>query len=178
MHELSIAVSLIELASDVARELNAERIDAVHIRLGPLAGVVEQALLFSFEVAAADTPAAGARLVIQRSPLIALCGTCHEEKTIANPQHLRCPTCGELTPELRSGHELQLVAVEVGRPQAPSGTHPDLVRSTGRHGGRRGRGFHVVASSATHHAVCGTEGFRRADGHNSTCRHDGAPTAH
>src|SRR5436190_1356292 len=113
MHELSIAMALIDLAGEASQRLGAARIDAVHVSIGPLAGVVEEALTFSFEVAAAGTALEGARLLVHHAPLVALCPKCHEEKTIDNPQHLRCPTCGAATPDIRSGRDLQLIAVEI-----------------------------------------------------------------
>ena len=113
MHELSIAMALIDLAGEASRRLGGSRIEAVHVSIGPLAGVVEEALTFSFEVAAAGTALEGARLLVHHAPLVALCPKCHAEKTIDSPQHLHCPTCGAATPEIRSGRDLQLIAVEV-----------------------------------------------------------------
>jgi hydrogenase nickel incorporation protein HypA/HybF len=113
MHELSIALELVELAGEAAARLDCPSLVALHVRLGPMAGVVEDALAFSFELAAAGTPAEGARLVIEHAPLIAFCSACDAEKTIATPQHLRCPDCGGFTPDVRSGRDLQLVAVEI-----------------------------------------------------------------
>jgi hydrogenase nickel incorporation protein HypA/HybF len=113
MHELSIAMALIDLAGEASERLGAPRINAVHVSIGPLAGVVEEALTFSFEVAAAGTALAGARLVVHHAPLIALCPNCHEEKTIDSPQYLHCPACGAATPDIRSGRDLQLIAVEI-----------------------------------------------------------------
>ena len=46
MHELSIAVSMVEMASEEALRLGAVRVNALHLKLGPLSGVVKDALLF------------------------------------------------------------------------------------------------------------------------------------
>jgi hydrogenase nickel incorporation protein HypA/HybF len=64
MHELSIAVSIIEIAEDVVSQHDATHAESIHLRLGPLAGVAEESLRFSFTLAAAGTAAEGARLVI------------------------------------------------------------------------------------------------------------------
>lgn len=56
MHELSIALSLVELAAEAAANAGAERVEAVHLRVGALAGVVPEALQFSFAIAARGTP--------------------------------------------------------------------------------------------------------------------------
>jgi hydrogenase nickel incorporation protein HypA/HybF len=113
MHELSIAIALVDLACEASADLGATRVDALHVRVGPLAGVVEEALSFSFELAAAGTPAEGARLLFERVPLVVFCSVCNEEKAISSPQHLRCPACDALTPEVRGGRDLQLTAVEI-----------------------------------------------------------------
>jgi hydrogenase nickel incorporation protein HypA/HybF len=65
MHELSIALSLVELASEELARLGDVRLGAVHVRVGTLSGVVPEALRFSFDVAADGTTIAGARLEIE-----------------------------------------------------------------------------------------------------------------
>ena len=60
-----------------------------------------------------SAPAACARLVLEAAPLVVFCPACGDEKTLASPQHLRCPACHALTPDVRSGKELQLTALEV-----------------------------------------------------------------
>ena len=49
---------------------------AVHLRLGAMSGVVKEALLSSFEMACADTPLAGSRLVIEDVPVVVFCPSC------------------------------------------------------------------------------------------------------
>jgi hydrogenase nickel incorporation protein HypA/HybF len=65
MHELSVAMSLVELACEEAERLQARRVEALHVRVGPLSGVVKEALLFSFDIAAAGTSIDGARLKVE-----------------------------------------------------------------------------------------------------------------
>lgn len=89
------------------------RVAAVHLRLGPLSGVVEDALTFSFDVAAAGSAIEGARLVVEAVPLTVRCVPCAAERVIPTPQHLRCPVCGAPTPDVVRGTELELFALEV-----------------------------------------------------------------
>jgi hydrogenase nickel incorporation protein HypA/HybF len=112
VHELSIAVSLVELASEKAAALEGQRVDAVHVRVGALSGVVKDALLFSFEVAAAGTPIAGARLVVEEVPLVVRCPRCAQEREL-DGFPLACPVCDSPAPEVVRGRELDLVALEV-----------------------------------------------------------------
>ena len=113
MHELSIALSLVELASEEAGRLGDVRVEAVHVRIGPLAGVVVEALRFSFDLAAEGTAVDGARLEIERVPLVIRCAPCDAERDLPSAQHLRCPVCSEPAQEIVSGRELELRALEV-----------------------------------------------------------------
>jgi hydrogenase nickel incorporation protein HypA/HybF len=113
MHELSIALSLIEVASEEAERLGNCRVDALRVHLGPLSGVERDALLFSFDLAAAGSPLDGARLEIEDVPVVVFCQNCKEERTLPSLQHFRCPVCNEVTPEVVRGRELALAALEV-----------------------------------------------------------------
>lgn len=126
MHELSIAMSMIEIAREEAVTRGGGRVLALHLRLGPLSGVVKDALLFSYEIAAAGTELEGSRLVIEEVPVTVFCRACNQQRTIETIQLLGCPVCGELTPEVISGRELQIVAMELEEadPGAPAASLP------------------------------------------------------
>ena len=111
MHELSIAASIVDLAQEEAHKRGV-RVLAVHLKLGPLAGVVRDALLGSFEMAAAGTPLEHSRLVIEELPVIVFCPQCDARRTVS-AQSLCCPQCGTPTPEVLQGAELQVTALEV-----------------------------------------------------------------
>jgi hydrogenase nickel incorporation protein HypA/HybF len=64
MHELSVALSLVDIASEEGGRLGG-RVCAVHVKIGQLAGVAREALVFSYDIACQDTPIAGSRLVIE-----------------------------------------------------------------------------------------------------------------
>jgi len=68
MHELSIALSIVEIASEEAVRQAAAKVEAVHLRLGKLSGVAKEALLFSWDLACRETPVEGARLAIEEVP--------------------------------------------------------------------------------------------------------------
>ena len=113
MHELSIAMSIIEGASEEALNRGAERVHAVHLKLGALSGVVKDALLFSYDLACKDTPLEGSVLLIEEVPVVVYCNTCEAEKTLHSIQRFCCPSCGTLTPKVVSGKQLELVAIEI-----------------------------------------------------------------
>jgi hydrogenase nickel incorporation protein HypA/HybF len=113
MHELSIAMALVDAAREKAEELGSVRVEVLHVRIGALSGVVPEALLFSFDLAAKGTPLEGARLEIEEVPVTVRCPRCREERPLPSVQHLRCPVCSEPTPEIVGGKELELAALEV-----------------------------------------------------------------
>ncbi len=112
MHELSIALSIVDLAQEEA-ERQGGRVCAVHLRLGALAGVVKEALLSSYEMACAETPLAGSRLVIEELPVVVFCPECRALRSLSSVQAFSCSECGAPTPEIRQGKELEMVALEI-----------------------------------------------------------------
>ena len=113
MHELSIAMSIVELAQEESKRAGAERVETVYLRLGALAGIVKEALLFSYEMAAQDTELAGSRLVIEDVPGIVHCPHCKAERPIESAQSFCCAECGTPALDVISGRELQVTALEV-----------------------------------------------------------------
>jgi hydrogenase nickel incorporation protein HypA/HybF len=112
MHELSIAMSIVEAAADEGRQRGAQ-VSAVHLRLGALSGVVKDALLFSYEVACQDTPLAGSRLVIEDVPVVVFCARCNQNRELESVQSFACPECGTPTMDVRQGKELEVFALEI-----------------------------------------------------------------
>jgi hydrogenase nickel incorporation protein HypA/HybF len=113
VHELSIAMSIVELAQEESKRLGAERVEAVHLRVGALAGIVKDSLLFSYEMAAQDTELAGSRLVIEDVPGVVHCARCNAERPIESAQSCCCAECGTPALDVVSGRELQVTALEV-----------------------------------------------------------------
>ena len=65
MHELSVAMSLVDTICEELPHLGEVTVRSVRIRVGALSGVGMEALMFAFDVAADGTPIAGARLIIE-----------------------------------------------------------------------------------------------------------------
>src|ERR1044071_45911 len=113
MHELSIALSMIEMASEEAARRGGVSVHAVHLKLGPLSGVVKEALVFSYEVACAGRPLAGSQLVIEDVPVVVYCPTCQMETSPVSLPPFCCPVCETPTPQVLQGKELEVVALEI-----------------------------------------------------------------
>jgi len=113
MHELSIALSILDVAAEEAERQGGGRVAAIHLRLGPLAGVTKEALLSAFELARENSPLDGAALVIEDMPLVAHCPACAAPHKLASAQELCCPVCGTPTPDILGGRELEVFALEI-----------------------------------------------------------------
>ena len=112
MHELSIAMSIVEMAQEEAKHRDV-RIDAVYLELGLLSGVVPEALLFSYEMACSGTRLEGSRLVIHEVPIEVYCSACDAPKTLNSMQWFCCPDCGTPTANVIHGRELFITALEI-----------------------------------------------------------------
>jgi hydrogenase nickel incorporation protein HypA/HybF len=113
MHELSIAVSMIEGVLEEVKRQGDVHVEAVHMKLGAFSGVDRSALEFSYGVACEGTVLEGSRLVIEEVPILMHCPTCEGERTVASAQQLCCPDCQTPAAELLSGQELEITALEV-----------------------------------------------------------------
>ncbi len=120
MHELSIAQSLVEAVSEAALRAGAQRVTAVHLRLGVLAGVVKEALLFSYDVATQGTLLEGSTLHIEEVPLVIVCDACGARSTIPINRGFACPSCGALHTRIVQGKELEIASVEIEVPEEVS----------------------------------------------------------
>jgi hydrogenase nickel incorporation protein HypA/HybF len=123
MHELSIAMSIVDMAQEEAERRNV-RVDAVYLELGPLSGVVAEALLFSYEMACNGTRLEGSRLVIKEVPIEVYCPACKTQRILSSMQWFYCPECGTPTSDVIHGKELAITALEVRdeRRTAPVGS--------------------------------------------------------
>jgi hydrogenase nickel incorporation protein HypA/HybF len=113
MHELSVALGLIEGIQDSAARGGFERVLAVHVRVGALSGIAPDALQFSWKLASAGTLAADSALKIEDVPLVVFCERCGGERAPRPASGLICPDCASACPTIVRGRDLQLVAVEV-----------------------------------------------------------------
>ena len=113
MHELSIAMSIVEFSEEEAARRGGLRVAAVHLRVGALSGIVKEALISSFEIAREDTLLESSHLEIEVVPGLIFCPTCDSHRAVQAPEWFRCPQCGEVVSDLVQGKELELVSLEI-----------------------------------------------------------------
>jgi len=113
MHELSIAISIVDLAVEEAAARGNAEVLAVHLRLGSLSGVVKEALQSCYEMACRSTSLEGSRLLIEEVPVEVFCPQCRAPRRIPSVQYLCCPECGTPGSQVIHGKELEVVALEL-----------------------------------------------------------------
>jgi hydrogenase nickel incorporation protein HypA/HybF len=123
MHELSIAISLVETAQEELVKLGNARIEAIHLKLGRLAGVARESLEFSYEVACQNTSLQGSRLIIEDVPVLIDCEQCKAPREIVSLEWFRCAVCGA-SGKILQGRELQVAALEITDNEISDGTPP------------------------------------------------------
>ena len=112
MHELSIALRILDIAGEEAARREA-RILAVHLQLGALSGVVAEALTSAFGLARENTQLDGCELVVEVMPLVIHCPRCRAARPAKSAHELACQECGAPSNEIVSGRELDIVALEI-----------------------------------------------------------------
>ena len=113
VHELSVALSIIEGAEEEVLRQGGGRVCAVHVKIGPLSGVVKEALLFSYGLACEGTLLEGSSLQVQEVPLRIYCPGCREERVPISLQRLECSQCGAAASRVTAGDELEVTALEL-----------------------------------------------------------------
>lgn len=112
MHELSIAMSIVEICTDELEKSGASSLTGVELEIGSLAGIQTEALEFSWDVATKDSVADGAVLSIDNVPAEARCLHCNKEFGIEN-FHDPCPYCNNFGLDVLKGKELRIKALTV-----------------------------------------------------------------
>lgn len=109
--------SALESVQRVATSHGATRVSRIVLRIGSLSGVDHEALRFAYEALAPHSFAAGAELEILAVEARAYCPTCCAEFGATAGHIFTCPTCGQLSGDLRSGRELGIARLEF--PETP-----------------------------------------------------------
>ena len=112
MHELSICLSILDQVRSIAAERNADRVQRIELRIGPLSGVEADLLRSAWPMASAGTIAVDADLLIDEADIVVRCSTCDAE-TPAIANRLVCGECGDFRTTVISGDEMILQRVEL-----------------------------------------------------------------
>ncbi len=116
MHELSIAQNIVEIIRQHISEQELERVLAVRLKIGTVAGVVPESLEFSFQAITGESPLRHARLEIESIPFRVHCQACGV--TMENEVGFAlCSKCGSRDTKILSGSELHITEIEIAEPK-------------------------------------------------------------
>ena len=129
MHELSIAMAVIDEVTKQVAGAGGGRVLSITLRIGRLSMVQEGTLRSSFDLASAGTELLGARLEIIDVPVRIWCPDCSAERDLPGIQRFACPECGRLSGDIRAGRELDLESIEL-EPFDPTATEQTSTEQT------------------------------------------------
>ena len=110
MHELSLALEVIELAQREADKNKVVEIQEILIEVGDLSGVEADAFQAALELLVKDSILDGAMLKINRIPGNGNCYTCRQE-FIMNNRLDTCPVCHSFPSEIKGGDEFRVISL-------------------------------------------------------------------
>jgi hydrogenase nickel incorporation protein HypA/HybF len=113
MHELSIALCVLDFVEEEAARRGNAIVKAVHLKLGALSGVVNQALAAAYDLAREGTDLADCELVIEETPIVVRCNACRAQCKAESIQSICCSRCGSTDVEVIGGRELEVAALEI-----------------------------------------------------------------
>lgn len=124
MHELSITKSILDYSLKEAKKVQATKIRAIHLLLGPFSGIVPECIQMYMELLAEGTIAQGVKIQAKILPLKVRCRDCGRESEITR-RHIACPFCNSLKLQILSANDFIIESLEVDTDgdQSPSSGH-------------------------------------------------------
>jgi len=113
MHEVSVALRLLEIIERKCQEEGFQSVESIKVRVGRASGILPEAFSFAFEAVKKETIAREAKFIIDIVPLGGLCSRCGSQFTTEEAYILECPACSSAAFKINQGYELELVELEV-----------------------------------------------------------------
>ncbi len=115
MHELPITESILKIVLRHAEVNGVQKVMAIHLQVGKLSDLEDDWIQRYFDYLSRGTVAEGAKLKIERTPVVMRCDACSTsyETEIARMSDLVCPACGRKGGTLLSGREYTVKEMEV-----------------------------------------------------------------
>ena len=112
MHEMSLALSIVDLAVETAGKEGGDRVSEVEIEVGNMAGVMVDALRFCLEAAARTTIVEGAAFNLVESNATGECPSCRKKFT-TDSFYAVCPDCGQGGIAVSGGQDLKIISLTI-----------------------------------------------------------------
>jgi hydrogenase nickel incorporation protein HypA/HybF len=110
MHELSLAMDVIDLVKQEANKNGITVVEEILIEIGDLSGVEANIFFSALQMVVKDTLLENATIKINRTPGKGRCKSCNlefEMKTFFD----QCPQCQSFTSEIIDGQEFRVVSL-------------------------------------------------------------------
>ena len=112
MHEGTIAREIIRTAKEEALKAGMEKISTIKVVIGEMHAVVEDALLFLFDLMKKEEEGMEDTILsVEKKPVVVRCKKCGNEFRPEEPIFI-CPSCGSMETELISGDEMYIESME------------------------------------------------------------------
>lgn len=112
MHELSIVMSIVDIAEDEVKKHHAHAVDCIDLEIGTMAGVELDALNFVWDAAVKNTVLDGAIRhinLVEAKARCMDCGCVFEMKD----RFQACPVCNDYLTEFIQGKELKVKSLSL-----------------------------------------------------------------
>ena len=114
MHELSIAMNIVEIANEEAEKANVTLVREINLEVGTLSGIVIEALEFAMDEAVKNSVLQNAKIKIRKVPAKAKCLKCSTEFPVED-YYTPCPECNNFETELINGKELKIKSLVIDK---------------------------------------------------------------
>jgi hydrogenase nickel incorporation protein HypA/HybF len=111
MHEMSVMSYLLEAVEQEAGRIGARKVVGIDLVIGERTSVIDDSLLFCFDLLTPGTVAEGARIHIRRTPMRFQCEA--DGLYTRSGDDFRCPRCGTVGRLTDEGSELLVESIEV-----------------------------------------------------------------
>jgi hydrogenase nickel incorporation protein HypA/HybF len=115
MHELAVTESILKIVLKHAQTNGAEKVLTISLKIGELSELVGDCIQHYFDYLSKDTIAEGAKLDIERSPIIFQCNDCKNTFPVSlrDTKDFACPACGSIKFALISGREFYIKDITI-----------------------------------------------------------------
>lgn len=110
MHEFGLMTQLLEAVEAKAQELGSRPVLAINLLIGDRASIVDDSLLYYFEMLTPGTLSEQAELNVRRVPSRFYCANCDDKYTPTGGD-FRCPCCGQVGIVTNEGSELLIESI-------------------------------------------------------------------
>ena len=104
MHELALTEGILKVVSSEQKKNAFTRVLEIDLSIGELSGVIPSCIEEFFPLAAKDTAAEGAKLVMETIPAAFACSDCEYRGPVGRGKAC-CPNCGSTAIRMTAGRE-------------------------------------------------------------------------